>query len=358
MSTESVAPSSPSSSSAGTNFTRLLVIILLAIMLLWYFGAFKRKPRVAIVVGEGPYFDLVLSGAREAERQYDATLTVVRVKGDQQGDAIRALVDQGYDGVAVSPFNPPAEAAILSDLSATTTLVTFDSDAPTSNRLCFVGTDNYAAGRLAGQQARAVAPSGEVLLLVGSLDKENLQRRRQGVIDELVDRPFEPSHPMDPADAPVKGEGDTVVVTVIDAGDPDAVVASCAKALKEHPNTKVCVGLNAASPARLVKAIEQAGQTGKVAVIGFDASSATLEGIEAGQIAATILQDQFGSGFHAVRILAEKARGDASGMPMFQRRTLPVEIVNKENVASVRAQLAGNGRAATTAPAPTTVAGS
>ena len=52
------------------------------------------------------------------------------------------------------------------------------------------------------------------------------------------------------------------------------------------------------------------------------------------------MQDQFGAGFHTVRILAENARGDRSGLPMFERRTLPVEVVDRETVnQKVREQL-------------------
>jgi len=82
----------------------------------------------------------------------------------------------------------------------------------------------------------------------------------------------------------------------------------------------------------------------------------TLDGIEKGYVSAAVMQDQFGCGFHTVRILAENARGDTSGLPIFQRRTLPCELVTKENVASVRSQLAGGGTvpaAPTTAPAAT-----
>ena len=80
----------------------------------------------------------------------------------------------------------------------------------------------------------------------------------------------------------------------------------------------------------MLKALEQAGKLGQVKVVGFDNHPETLAGIEDGHVAATIVQDQFGCGFHTVRILAEAARGDRSGLPMFQRRTLPVEIITKD----------------------------
>jgi len=345
----------PSNPKRQTHFGFLFVVALLAIGALWWGGAFTRKPKIVLVAGESSYFDMIVNGAREAEKQYDVNLVIIRAKGDAQADAVRNLVGQKYDGVAVSPYNPPAEAAILSDLAAQTTLVTFDSDSPLSSRLCFVGTDNYAAGRMCGQQARAALgdAGGEVLIQVGNLDKENTQRRREGVIDELIDRPFDANHPLDPTDQPLKGGKISVVATSVDTETPDIdIVADVVKAMKDHPNVRCIVGLNEYSAPNILKALEQSGMPGKVIVIGFDANPDTLAGIEAGTINSSILQDQFGCGFHAVRILAENARGNRSGLPMFQRRTLPVEIINKENVAAMRAQLAGEKNPAA-APAPT-----
>jgi hypothetical protein len=42
-----------------------------------------------------------------------------------------------------------------------------------------------------------------------------------------------------------------------------------------------------------------------------------------------------------VRILSEVARGDQSGLPIFQKRTLPVELITKENVVAVQGQMGG-----------------
>jgi ABC-type sugar transport system substrate-binding protein len=97
-------------------------------------------------------------------------------------------------------------------------------------------------------------------------------------------------------------------------------------------------------------ALEKTNSLGKIQVVGFDTDPATLAGIEAGTVYATIMQDEFGTGFHTVRILAENARGDRSGLPMFQRNTLPVEPVTKYNVAGVRAKLEGRPMPPSTQP--------
>ena len=346
-----------------THWLLLAVIVLLTGAFLWYAGVFRPRPDIAIVTGESPYWDLVIKGAQEAADKYDADLIVVRAKPDveSQSAKIREVVSgRNLDGIAVSPINPTAEAALLFEVASKTPLVAMDSDAPISKRLCFVGTDNYAAGRIAGQHVRAAlgeGKGGDVIIAISNVEKDNAIHRRQGVIDELLDRPFMPERPMDPVDQPLKGESFNIVATLTDGGDRDRALQLATEAIKANSNVKCVVGLNSHNAPALAKAIEQSGKLGQVKIVGFDADKETLDGIEAGHIHATIMQDQHGCGFQTVRILAENARGDTSGLPMFQRRTLPVEPVTKANIASVKAHLEGKPLPPQPAPsAPPTTA--
>jgi len=320
-----------------------LLLIAAGVAILFLAGAFRRTPRIAIVTaGDTPYWDLVIAGAKEAASAYDVELTVIKSKTDAQAqtDGIRQLLNQKFDGIGVSPVNPSAQAGVLYDVAAVTTLVTLDSDSPVSKRLCYVGTDNYAAGRLCGQYVRRALPEGgEVIVSIGNLEREGAQHRRQGLIDELLDRPFEPEHPMDAADATLAGSQYKVVATLVDGADPQVASDLATKAISEHPSVKLFVGMNGYTTPALLRALDGAKKTGQIKLVGFDASKDTLAGIESGNVYATVVQDQFGCGYHTVRILAENARGNHSGLPMFQRRTLPVEVITKDNLPDAKGQL-------------------
>jgi ribose transport system substrate-binding protein len=331
----------------------VLITFIAALAVLWHYGVFKPKPKIALVTsGDTPYWDQVENGAKDAARVYDVKLTVFRAKSipEAQTDLIRGLLDQGYDGIAISPINPQTQSGILAEVAAKTTLVTFDSDSPVARRLCFVGTDNYAAGRRAGDAVRLAIPDGgQVVICLGSLEKENTQHRRQGLIDELLDRPYKPDQPLDPLDQPLKGEKYTILATLSDNSEPNLAPDLVVKAIKENPDIKCFVGLLGYSAPAILSALEETGNTGKIKVIGFDNNDITLAAIERGTVFATILQDQYGCGFHTVRILAEVGRGDYSGLPKFMR-SLPVEMVTKENIEGVAALV---GRSTpTTSPAP------
>lgn len=321
----------------------VVLLVVIAGLLLWHYAYFEGKKKVAIVTsGDGPYWDLVIAGAREAARQYNVDLTIERCKSDVhvQSETIKRLLAGGYDGIAISPLSPVQQTVLLGQVATTTTLLTFDSDVPVSRRLCFVGTDNYAAGRACGEEVRRALPDGgEIIIALGNPEKDNTQRRRQGLIDGLLERPYDPHHLPDPLNAKLTGDQYTIVATLVDGSDTDKAAELAAQALKDHPNVKCYVGLLSYSAPAILRAVEQAGAGDRVQIIGFDASTETLEAIEGGRIRASIIQDQYGCGYHAVRILADNAHGNFGGLPMFQTHLLAIDVVTRENLAEARQRL-------------------
>jgi ribose transport system substrate-binding protein len=106
-----------------------------------------------------------------------------------QRQKVQDLLVRGLDGLAISPIDGTNMTPFLDEISARVKLVTHDSDAPTSKRLCFIGVDNLAAGRACGELLRKALPKGgKVALFVGRLEQDNARKRRQGVIEALVGR--------------------------------------------------------------------------------------------------------------------------------------------------------------------------
>jgi len=318
----------------------VLIIAVLCGLLLWTSGVLRGKPEVVIVTsGEGPYWDPVIKGAEEAATESNVKLKVMRCKSNRevQFKAIQDALNSNPAGIAVSPLDPAFQNTVLAQVAANTTLVTFDSDSPVSRRLCFVGTDNYGAGRLLGEAVKhAVPDGGEVIICMGVPNKDNTLHRRQGVIDELLGRPVDALHASDPFDKPLQGDKYTVAATLLDEGDRDKAHALAAEALKSHPNVKCYIGLVSYSAPTVVEVMKQAGATDKAKVLGFDVDDRTLKAIEDGSIQATVMQDQYGLGYHAVRILAAEALGNRGELPAYQEHVLPCRIITKENVQQAR----------------------
>src|SRR5207244_11566079 len=67
-----------------------------------------------------------------------------------------------------------------------TLLVCPDSDGPASKRVCYIGTDNIAAGVQAGKLIKEALPNGgKIMLFVGTLDAQNAKERFAGLKKEL-----------------------------------------------------------------------------------------------------------------------------------------------------------------------------
>jgi ribose transport system substrate-binding protein len=160
------------------------------------------------------------------------------------------------------------------------------------------------------------------------------------VIDELLERPFEPNHPTDPLDAPLKGTKYTIAATLVDNLDPARATELAADALKKHPDLGCFVGLFASNTPAILKALEGANKLGKVKVVGFDANEETLAGIEKGHVHATIAQDAYNIGYQAVRILADATEGDPNAIPLYPTFHLRCDEIVKENLDEMRKAMA------------------
>jgi ABC-type sugar transport system substrate-binding protein len=178
------------------------------------------------------------------------------------------------------------------------------------------------------------------MITVGSVEMLNGQLRRQGVIDNLLDRPFKPDRTADALDANLKGKKYSIVATVVDENDAAKAPALLAAAIKAHPGVKCIVGLFGHCAPAALKAIEQTGNSGRIMVVGFDDLDETQAGIEAGTVYSSILQDQYGLGYETVRILADTVRGAEQVTNQKKQRLSPlaISVLRRDNLAYMRAQ--------------------
>ena len=306
---------------------------------------FERPPRVAVVTGGvDPFWDIVVAGARDAADEFEAQLTVhtpgqaEQIELDQNR-ILRELIDSQVDGIAISPISPATQAPLLNEAALASRLVTFDSDAAVSQRLCYVGTDNYRAGRQCGQMVKQAIPDGgKVMISVGSLNAENGQRRRQGLIDELLDRPQGPGRPSDPLDAPLTGGKYVIQGTLVDKDTRENACEVVLAAIQAHPDVACLVGLYEYNAPAILDALKKAGKLGQVKVVAFDYHDDTVAAVEAGHIYGTVVQDPYMYGFTAVRTLTELALGRPA-LPMFQTVLFECSVVKRDDVAAFQAKV-------------------
>ena len=300
-------------------------------------GLDDDKPMVAYVTnGIAAFWTVAEAGCKAAAKDFDCEV-LIRMPPDGAGDQKRMLeelINQNVDGVAVSPINPDNQADILKAVSEATNFITHDSDAPNVPRLAYIGMDNYQAGRMCGQVVKEAMPEGgEVMIFVGRLGQLNADLRRQGVIDELLDRSHDPTR-RDPTNEVLQGDKYTVLDTRTDNFDFSAAKSQAEDAIVKYPNLGCMVGLFSYNPPNILEALKGAGRLGDIKVVAFDEEDPTLQAIKDGHCHGTVVQDPYMYGYRSVELLSKLARGDRSLLPTSDDKfvDIPARIIKKDGV--------------------------
>jgi len=287
--------------------------------------------------GIDPFWDLCAAGVRQAEEEFGVRCEIhMPPKGlADQKSILETLLTKGIKGIAVSPIDADGQTQFLNEVASETVLITHDADAPKSDRLLYIGTDNYKAGRALGQLVKAAIPDGgEVAIFVGRLEQLNARLRRQGLIDELLDRPHQTlgQVEIDAVSKVFKGEKYTIVDTRTDNFVMDAAKSNAEDAITKYKNLACMVGLFAYNPPRCLQAIKEAGKLGQIKVCGFDEDDALLKAIKDGHAYGTISQQPWKYGYQSVRVLKALVDGDTSVIPGNKFIDVGYKIVTKANI--------------------------
>lgn len=240
----------------------------------------------------------------------------------EQQVIVQDLITVGVSGIAISPKDPANQTDMLNEAASHVNLVTQDSDAPESNRACYIGTDNYQAGVAAGELIKKTLPEGgKIMLFVGTLDAQNAQDRKKGIEDTLKDTNIE------------------IVDTRTDETDRLKAKANAQDALVTHADLACLVGLWSYNGPAILNGVRHSGKLGQVKIVCFDEEDETLQGVKDGHIAGTIVQQPFEFGYQSVKVLVALARGDRSVVPDNKQLIIPVKTITKKNVDKFWAKL-------------------
>lgn len=297
----------------------------------------SRKKIAFVTNGVDPFWNTAAAGVRAAEKEFGIECEVLMPpKGaPDQKRMIEGLLARNIDGMAISPIDAKNQVGLIDDVAARCPVITHDSDAPDSKRLCFVGMDNYKAGRAAGRLVKEAIPDGgKVILFVGRLEQLNAQQRRQGLIDELLDRPPQAlsSIKYDPPGKALVGAKYNIADTRTDNFDYARAKANAQDAMASTADLACMVGLFAYNSPLCLEAAKEAGKTGKIKIVSFDEANAVLQGIIDGHVYGTVSQQPYYYGYHAVRILKGLVAGDKSVLPPGGFLEVPIVEVRQANV--------------------------
>jgi ribose transport system substrate-binding protein len=131
-------------------------------------GGAGTKHKLAFVTNNASdFWTIARKGTEKAAKDIPNIEVEFRIPSDgtaaEQQRVIDDLLAKGIHGIAISPVDPANQTQMLNRAADKTLVVTQDSDAPNSNRICYIGTDNVEAGRQAGQLVKEALPNGNVI---------------------------------------------------------------------------------------------------------------------------------------------------------------------------------------------------
>lgn len=261
--------------------------------------------------------------ARKGVEKADGELTDITVEFKLPGEGTAAeqkriiddLISTGIDGIAISPVDPDNQTQLINDTAKKALVITQDSDAPKSDRALYIGTDNVAAGRQAGELVKEALPNGgKIMVFVGKSDARNAAERFQGLKEAL--------------------QGSKVEIIDIRTDDTDRARAktNAADTLVKYPDVAALVGLWSYNGPAILNAVKDADKIDKVKIICFDEEDETLAGVKEGAIFATVVQQPYEFGYQSVKLMAQILKGDKSVIPANKQINVPTLVIKKDSV--------------------------
>ena len=237
----------------------------------------------------------------------------------EQIDIVQSFSSQGVSGIVLAPLNDKALQKSVEDaVNSKIPVVIFDSDLQGSAHSSFVATDNVAAGKLAGEEmAKSLGDKGNVVVLRYQVGSASTSNREQGFLDAIK------TH----AGITVLSENQYGGATTETANAKSEALLAAQKADAGNVQGVFCP--NESTTFGMLLALRRMGLNGKLTFIGFDSSDKLVEGLQAGDIHALVLQDPFGMGYTAVKTMVDVVHGKS----VEKRIDTGAKLLTKDNMA-------------------------
>jgi simple sugar transport system substrate-binding protein len=188
---------------------------------------------------------------------------------------IESMVTKGVKGIALTPVDPTVAPALDKAIASGVKVVLMDNNIPDWNgRTALATTDNYNAGKLAGEYLKTVLKDGDTLgILEGVPGVPSLDDRVNGMLEGLKGVKVE-----------IVGKGATNCTEELG-------ISVAEDLLTKHPELKAIFAACGPPAAGAAQAIKNAGiANDKIVLAGFDFCCGEKEALEAGIEDATVAQ--------------------------------------------------------------------
>jgi len=319
----------------------LLVVLLMTSCLASCQQPYHQKEERYIFVAFNtsiPYWQEAEAGFNDAAKQMEVKGELVgpaSFSPDEELTAFQQAVSQKPSGILLAASTPevfrePINAAVQQGIP----VICVDADSPESNRILFVGTDNFRAGQESGRRMGELLKGKGNVVVVTVLGQFNLGERLRGVEEALKKLP-----------------GIKIGKTIDDKGDPRNAYDAISALVQSKDKPDGIISLEASGGAGSADALHRVDLDGKIPIVAFDKDPETLEWISRGAITATVIQKPYVMAYYGLKFLDDLHHNAVHEFKDW--RTAPVgpmpswvdtgtAIIDKNNLATFREALAGH----------------
>ena len=188
---------------------------------------------------------------------------------------IESMVTKGVQGIAITPVDPTVAPTLDKAVAAGVKIVLMDNNIPDwNNKTALATTDNYNAGRIAGEYLRTVLKAGDTLgILEGVPGVPALDDRVNGMLEGLKG-----------VDVKIVGRGATNCTEELG-------ISVAEDLLTKNPDLKAIYAACGPPAAGASRAIKNAGiSPDKIVLVGFDFCCGEEEALKDGTEDASVAQ--------------------------------------------------------------------
>ncbi|HMB48918.1 MAG TPA: sugar ABC transporter substrate-binding protein [Afifellaceae bacterium] len=208
---------------------------------------------------------------------------------------IESMVTRGVQGIAITPVDPTVASALDKAIEAGVKVVLMDNNIPDwDGRTALATTDNYNAGKIAGEYLKTVLKDGDTLgILEGVPGVPSLDDRVNGMLEGLKG-----------VDVEIVGRGATNCTEELGINVAEDLLTA-------NPDLKAIYAACGPPAAGAAQAVKNAGiDTGKFVLVGFDFCCGEEEALTAGIEDATVAQFPSKMAGLGVDALVKSIRGE------------------------------------------------
>ncbi|WP_442603583.1 substrate-binding domain-containing protein [Paenibacillus sp. KN14-4R] len=278
-----------------------------------------QRKEIAFVakLKQGDYWNTVRMGAETAAKELGINLNYMAPDLEEDVSRLNDLVLQSIrshvDAVVVAPH----DTSSLTDITEQAgkkhiPVITIDSEVGTPSVQSMIGTNNYEAGKKAGEKLiELTGKSARIALMSIMQDSHQADLREQGFLDAIKQHPQV-----------------QLVDTLFCLSDQRYANKLTLDTIENNGPINGFVALNTAASLGVADGVKQLGLAGKVKIVAFDNTPTELELLQAGVFQATIVQNPFSIGYLSVKYAVEAARNKK--VP--QRVDTGFKVIDNENM--------------------------